>query len=59
MKKQEVQDILDQFEEEIDPEQLMYRLYLKAKLDQSEKAVAQGDVLDHEEVVKRSRQWSA
>ena len=57
MKKQEVQDILDQFEEEIDPEQLMYRLYLKAKLDQSEKAVAQGDVLDHEEVVKRSRQY--
>ena len=58
MTKKEVQAILDQFPDQVDTEQLMTELYLKAKLDRAEAAVASGDVVSHEEVVERSRQWS-
>lgn len=57
MKKQEMLDILDRLPDEIDPEQLMHELYLKAKLEHAEAAVAQGSVVAHEEVVKRSQEW--
>ena len=58
MKKQEVLDLLNQFPDEVNAEDLMYGLYLKAKLDQAEAAVESGDVLSHEVVVKRTQQWS-
>lgn len=57
MNKQEVLDIIDHLPEQIDPEQLITELYLKAKLDRAEAAVASGDVVSQEEVVQRSRQW--
>jgi hypothetical protein len=57
MNKQEVLDIIDRLPEPIDPEQLMSELYLKAKLDRAEAAVARGEVVSQEEVVQRSRQW--
>jgi hypothetical protein len=57
MNKQEVLDIIDRLPEQIDPEQLMGELYLKAKLDHAEAAVARGEVVSQEEVVQRSRQW--
>jgi hypothetical protein len=57
MNKQEVLDIIDHFPDQIDPEQLMAELYLKAKLDRAEAAVARGEVVSHAEVVQRSRQW--
>ena len=50
-------DIVEHFPEQIDPEQLMAELYLKAKLDRAEAAVARGVVVSQEEVVQRSRQW--
>jgi hypothetical protein len=57
MTKQEVLDLVDRLPDQIDPEQLMTELYLKAKLDRAEAAVAKGEVVSHEEVVQRSRQW--
>jgi hypothetical protein len=57
MNKKEVLDLIDHLPEPIDPEQLMTELYLKAKLDRAEAAVARGEVVSHEEVVQRSRQW--
>jgi hypothetical protein len=57
MNKQEVLDIIDHLPEQIDPEQLMTELYLKAKLDRAEAAVARNEVVSQEEVVQRSRQW--
>jgi hypothetical protein len=59
MNKQEVLDIIDHLPEQIDPEQLMMELYLKAKLDRAEAAVARDEVVSHEEVVQRSLQWFA
>ena len=57
MNKQEVLAIIERLPEQIDPEQLMTELYLKAKLDRAEAAVAREEVVSHEEVVQRSRQW--
>ena len=57
MKKQDVLDLIDHLPEQIDAEQLMTELYLKAKLDRAEVAVARGEVVSQEEVVQRSRQW--
>lgn len=58
MNKKEVLAIIERLPEQIDPEQLMTELYLKAKLDRVEVAVARKEVVSHEEVVQRSRQWS-
>jgi hypothetical protein len=55
--KQEVLAIIESLPDQIDPEQLMSELYLKAKLDRAEAAVAREEVVSHEEVVQRSRQW--
>jgi predicted transcriptional regulator len=57
MNRQEILDTIEHLPEEIDPEQLMGELYLRAKLDRAEAAVARGEVVSHEEVVQRSRQW--
>jgi len=57
MKKQEVLDILERLPDQIDPEQLIHELYVKAKLERAEAAVAKGDVVAHDEVVRRSREW--
>ena len=58
MKKQEVLDILERLPDQIDIEQLIDELYLKAKLERAEAAVAKGNVVSQEEVVKRSREWA-
>ena len=57
MKKQEVLDILERLPDQIDIEQLIDELYLKAKLERAEAAVAKGNVVSQDEVVKRSREW--
>ena len=55
--KQEILQLLDVMPDDLDPEQLMYELYIKAKLNRAEEAIAQGEVLSQDEVVKRSEQW--
>lgn len=57
MNKTEVLEILDRLPEQIDPEELMDELYLKAKLDRAEASVSRDEVVSQEEVVQRSRQW--
>jgi hypothetical protein len=58
MKKQEVLVLLDQFpDDNVDAEELMRGLYLKIKLDDAEDAIERGDVVNHDEVVRRSQTW--
>ncbi|MEN6451337.1 MAG: hypothetical protein ABFC96_12670 [Thermoguttaceae bacterium] len=57
MTKHEVLEMIERLPEEIDPDLLMEDLYLKAKLDRAEAAVAREEVISHEEVVRRSQQW--
>ncbi len=58
MTKQDVIDILDRLPDPLDPEQLMYELYVREKLERSEEAIARGEVISHEELVRRSQEWS-
>jgi hypothetical protein len=58
MKKQEVLELLDQFpSEDLDSDHLMHELYLRIKLERAEAAVDAGQLISHEEAVRRSRQW--
>ena len=57
MKKNDILEILRDMPEEIDAEELIYRVYLRQKLEASETAVEAGKVLSHEEVVRRSEEW--
>ena len=57
MKKQELLELIDQLPDDVDPEELIHKLYLKAKLERAEAAVANGDVVPQQEVVKRSDEW--
>jgi predicted transcriptional regulator len=59
MQKQEVLSILDHLPDPLDPEELMHELYLKAKIDRAEAAIARGEVVSQEEVERRSREWFA
>ena len=52
MKKQDVFALLDELPDEFDSEALMERLYLKAKLDRAEAAIANGELIDDEDVDK-------
>ena len=57
MKKHEVLQLLRDLPEEFPPDELMYRLYLKQKVDRAEAAATAGDLLTHEEVVRLSDEW--
>jgi len=57
VKKHEVMEILEQFPDDIDPEQLMHDLYLRAKIEKAESAVDQGRTVTQQQVVEKSREW--
>ena len=57
MKKQDVLELLRDMPDDIDTDELMYRLYLKQKIEAAEAAAHAGDLLPHAEVVGRSDQW--
>ena len=57
MKKHDVFALLHEMPEDIDTDDLMYRLYLRHKLEVAEAAAEAGDMLAHEEVLRRSEAW--
>ena len=57
MRKQEMIEWVESLPDEVDPEEIIYRLYLKAKLDAGEEDVRAGHLVPHEEVVARSDGW--
>ena len=59
IKKQDVIDMMGDLPDEFDPEELMYRLYVREKLARSEAALAAGDVYTEEEVERLSEEWLA
>ena len=57
MKKSDVLELLREMPDEIDADELMYRLYLKQKLESAEAAAAAGDIMPHDEVMRQSDAW--
>jgi len=49
MRKQEVLTLLDYLPDSLDPELLMHELYLKAKIERAEEAMARGEIVVHSE----------
>ena len=57
MKKQDVLRLLDTMPEEIDMEELMYRLHVMQMIEVGEAAFQAGDVVPHEEVEREIEGW--
>jgi hypothetical protein len=55
--KDEVLELVRQLPDEVDVEELIYRLYLREKLAAAEADIAAGRTLSAEEVRERIRQW--
>ena len=55
--KQQVINMIEDLPERIDVDELMYRLYLREKLEAAEEDVREGRLISHEEVVKETTKW--
>ena len=55
--KQQVLEIVKDLPDEVDIDEIIYRLYLRQKLEAAEKDVREGRVVSHEEVVKETSKW--
>jgi hypothetical protein len=55
--KKEVLELINELPEKIDIDDIIYRLYLKQKLESAEKDIKYGRTLTHKEVVKETAKW--
>jgi hypothetical protein len=55
--KAQLLELVQDMPEDIDPEELMYRIYLLQKVQAGEDAVASGDTFSHDEAVRISDEW--
>jgi predicted transcriptional regulator len=56
--KAKLEIFLEDLPEQVDTEEVMYRLYLLEKIEAGEADIAEGRVLSHEEAVQRlTRKW--
>ena len=57
MQKEEVLELMRQLPDEVDVEEVIYRLYLREKLAAAEADIAAGRALSPEEVREQARTW--
>jgi predicted transcriptional regulator len=57
MAKQQVLDLLNDLPDQVDIDEVIYRLYLRQKLELAEQDVRDGRLFSHAEVVKETSQW--
>lgn len=55
--KEEVLEMLRQLPDEIDIEELIYRLYVRERLEQAEADIAEGLLLSADEARAQAAQW--
>lgn len=55
--KQKVFELIKDLPDEVDIDEIIYRLYLMQKLESAERDVQEGRVVSHEEVVKETSKW--
>lgn len=51
--KEEIRSLIDSLPDDATWDQVMYEIYVRQKIAEGEKAIAEGRVLPHEEVKKR------
>ncbi len=55
--KQEVIELIKELPDEVDVDEIIYRLYLRQKLECAEKDVREDRLVSHDEVVKETSKW--
>ncbi len=55
--KKQVLEILKDLPDEVDIDDIIYRLYLSQKLGAAEKDVREGRVMSHEDVFRETSKW--
>ncbi|MFZ3065622.1 MAG: hypothetical protein WA277_10120 [Nitrospirota bacterium] len=55
--KQEVIELIKELPDEVDVDEIIYRLYLRQKLEGAEKDVREGRLVSHDEVIKETSKW--
>ena len=55
--KQKVFELIEDLPDELDIDEIMYRLYVRQKLETAEKDVREGRIISHEEVVRETSKW--
>jgi predicted transcriptional regulator len=55
--KQEILELIKDLPDEVDIDEIIYRLYLRQKLESAEKDVHEGRLVSHEEVIKETSKW--
>ena len=55
--KQELHKLVEDLPEPVETDEVLYRLYLREKLNAAEEDVREGRVLTHEEVVAETAKW--
>lgn len=55
--KQQVLDLLKDMPDQVDIDEVIYRLYLRQKLELAEQDVREGRLTSHAEVVRETSQW--
>lgn len=55
--KNQVMDLIKGLPEQIDIEDLMYRLYLREKIEAAENDVKNGKLIPHDEVIRETNNW--
>ncbi len=55
--KQQILELIKDLPDEIDIDEVIYRLYLRQKLEAAEKDVQEGRLVSHEEVLKETSKW--
>lgn len=57
IEKQELLKLMEDLPEQVEVDEVFYRLYLREKLAAAEEDVEAGRVLSHEEVVAETAKW--
>lgn len=55
--KQELHKLVEDLPEQVEIDEVLYRLYLREKLDAAEEDVREGRLVTHEDVVAETAKW--
>ncbi len=55
--KQELMKLVESLPEQVEIEEILYRLYLREKLEAAEEDVREGRLVSHEDIVAENERW--
>ena len=55
--KQKILDLVEELPRKIDIDELIYRLYLRKKIESAEEDVRKGRMISHKNVIRETSKW--